>query len=84
MNENIDAYVSTPDVGVNKDLTGFFIQFEETSRAGLPMGKTHTIAMKMETAMQLLSMLEQVQERFSLHKPTNRAVVTEISSQKKN
>ena len=84
MNENIDAYVSTPDVGVNKELTGLFIQFDETDRASIPTGKTHTIAMKMETAMQLLALLEQIQEHFLLHKPTNRAAVTEISSQKKN
>jgi hypothetical protein len=64
VNENIDAYVSTPDIGVNKDLTGLFIQFDETNRASIPMGRTHTIAMRMETAMQLLSMQEQSRSAF--------------------
>jgi hypothetical protein len=84
MNENVDAYVTTPDIGINKELTALFIQFDEMDQSGAPIGRTHTVAMKTETAMQLLAMLEQVQQRFSLHKPTNRATGSEISSRLKN
>lgn len=67
MNENVDVYVCNPDVGLNKQLTAIFIQFEKMD-AATQQGteKSHTVLMPMRDAMQLLVTLSHIQRRFGL------------------
>jgi hypothetical protein len=84
MNENIDVYVCKPDVGINKQLEAVFIQFEVMDRETQEgTGKSHTVAMPMPDAMQLLRTLAHIQRRFSLPEGAGDPVMVELSETKK-
>jgi hypothetical protein len=69
MSKNIDVYVCAPNAGINKELSGVFIQFEVMDRDKMEgAGKPHTVAMTTSDAMWLLRHLQNLQERFSLPK----------------
>ena len=83
MNENVDVYVCNPDVGLNKQLTALFIQFEKMD-AEFQRGteKLHTVLMPTRDAMQLLVTLSYIQRRFGLSlEGTATPKMTEISSE---
>jgi hypothetical protein len=79
MNENIDVYVCKPDVGINKALSGMFIQFEVMDRDKTPTGKPHTVAMTTSDAMRLLATLIHIQKKFDLPVPEGFPMMSEIS-----
>jgi hypothetical protein len=71
MSKNIDVYVCNPNAGINQSLEGVFLQFEvmdPISQEGT--GKPHTVLMTMPDAMWVLRLLENIQQKFSLPKPT--------------
>jgi hypothetical protein len=83
MDGNIDLFVCNPNLGINRELSGVFIQFEvadPNTMAGT--GKTHTLAMRTSDAMLLLRHLENVQQRFNLHKPDVDGTMVDLSASK--
>jgi hypothetical protein len=77
MSKNIDVYVCMPDAGINKALSGVFIQFEIMDPGKMEgTGKPHTVAMTTSDAMWLLRHLENLQQRFSLEKQSGE--ITEL------
>jgi hypothetical protein len=84
MNQNIDVYVCSPDVGINKSLEAVFLVFEVMDRETQEgTGKSHTVGMPMLDAMQLLRNLQHVQQQFSLPAAAQDPVMVELP-QKKN
>ena len=84
MNESVDEYVCHPNAGINKSLEAVFIQFEIMDRDSQQgTGKSHTVLMPMPDAMWLLRLLENIQQRFSLPKPTGEVPMVELSEAKK-
>ena len=67
MLENVDAYVCEPEVGINPQRQAVFIEFEvmdpETQEGS---GRSHTVRMPVQDAMQLLRTLQHIQKRFAL------------------
>ena len=67
MQPNVGVYVREPEVGINRRRDAVFIQFEvidaETQDGS---GKSHTVQMSVQDAMQLLRTLQHIQKRFSL------------------
>jgi hypothetical protein len=86
MNQNVDVYVITPGVGINKSLDAIWITFEIMDAATQEgTGKTHTVLMPTPDAMALLRTLQRVQETFSLEMPTGPVPPPiEISDKRKN
>jgi hypothetical protein len=85
MNANVDIYVCRPNLGVNKILSGVFIQFEVMDKTTLQgTGKPHTVAMTTSDAMRLLALLENAQQRLSLPKEKISPAMVEISSERNN
>jgi hypothetical protein len=84
MNQNIDVYVCSPDVGINKSLEAALLVFEVMDRETQEgTGKSHAVAMSMLDAMQLLRNLQQVQKQFLLPAATEDPTMVELP-QKKN
>jgi hypothetical protein len=84
MNHNIDVYVCSPDVGINKSLEAVFLVFEVMDRETREgTGKSHAVAMPMLDAMQLLRNLQHIQKNFSLPAATEEPTMIELP-QKKN
>jgi hypothetical protein len=84
VNQNIDVYVCSPDVGINKSLEAVFLVFEVMDRDTQEgTGKSHAVAMRMLDAMQLLRNLQHIQKQFSLPAATEDPTLVELP-QKKN
>jgi hypothetical protein len=84
MSKNIDVYVCKPSAGINTKLEAIFIQFEvmdKDSQQGT--GKSHTVLMTMPDAMWVLRLLENMQQKYSLPKPTDDIPMAEPSGSKK-
>src|SRR3981189_1767551 len=65
--KNIDVYVCHPDLGITKSLEAVFVQFELMDKGTMEgTGKSHTVAMTTEDAMQLLRNLQHLQAQFHL------------------
>ncbi len=69
MVDKIDFFVCNPNAGINKDLSGIYIQFDVLDQKGVLTGATHAVAMPTSQAMLLLRLLEHLQQKFSLPKP---------------
>ena len=70
MNEKIDMHVCRPDIGINKSLDAVFVQFEQLDKGTLEgTGKSHTVAMTTDDAMQLLRNPDYLRRRFGLVLP---------------
>jgi hypothetical protein len=67
MVDKIDTFVCNPNAGINKDLSGIYIQFDVLDQKGVLTGATHAVAMPTSQAM--LRLLEHLQQKFSLPKP---------------
>lgn len=79
MRQNVDLYVCEPEVGINRQLESVFIQFEVMNgETGEGTGKSHTILMPVEDAMQLLQTLSHIQKRFSLPEERSGLAVIEV------
>jgi hypothetical protein len=83
MDGNIDLFVCNPNLGINRELSGVFVQFEVADPQNMMgTGKTYSIAMRTTDAMLLLRHLENVQQRFGLHKPDVEATMVDLSASK--
>jgi hypothetical protein len=84
MSKNIDVFACKPSVGINKTLEGVMFQFEvmdPVSRQG--SGKSHTVLVSTQDAMWVLRLLEHIQQRYSLPKPTGDIPMHEPEGTKK-
>jgi hypothetical protein len=67
LSKNIDLYVCSPNVAINKSLEAVGLVFEVMDRETQEgIGKSHTVVMPMPDAMQLLRNLQHLQRRFDL------------------
>ena len=83
MNEDIDVFVCEPEVGISKQLDAIFIQFEGVDRKTQKgTGRSHTVLMSTQDAMQLLRTLLYIQEKFSLPEGKDEPAMIEISRKK--
>lgn len=67
MSRNVDVYVCSPSIAINKSLEAVCLVFEVMDRETQEgTGKTHTVAMPTPDAMQLLRNLQYLQAQFHL------------------
>jgi hypothetical protein len=77
---NIDMFVCNPTLGINRELSGVFIDFEVADLSTQQgTGKRHAVAMRTADAMLLLRHLENVQQQFDLAKPEGEATMVDLS-----
>jgi hypothetical protein len=80
MPEKFDVLVCNPNAGISKDLKGIYIQFDVISAAGQRTGKSHAMAMRTPDAMLMLVLLEYLQRKFSLPKPTDESIKEAVTT----
>jgi hypothetical protein len=67
MDRNVDVYVCEPEVGINRRREAVCIEFEVMNPATQEgSGRSHTVLMPVQDAMQLLRTLQHIQKKFAL------------------